>query len=166
MAVYWPNYQSRVPSLFTIIIDSIISPGSKHFHTSYCTSAIFFFYNNSSGWVITTAEMVATQATCQFGSTLYCVNNLILLVLYLTLSTGVTGKASCNNHDAKNMMSPKEIRSYSWCNIYGSLNIVLFFMTGFKKKKKKPRRRKKKKKDTTRFVFSKTGVNTRICQQS
>ena len=39
-------------------------------------------------------------------------------------------------------------------------------MTGFKKKKKKPRRRKKKKKDTKRFVFSKTGVNTRICQQS
>ena len=39
-------------------------------------------------------------------------------------------------------------------------------MTGFKKKKKKPRRRKKKKKDTTRFVFRKTGINTRICQQS
>ncbi|CAH3186136.1 unnamed protein product [Porites lobata] len=37
---------------------------------------------------------------------------------------------------------------------------------GFKKKKKKPRRRKKKKKDTKRFVFSKTGINTRICQRS
>ena len=32
----------------------------------------------------------------------------------------MTGKAACNNHDAKNMMSPKETRSYS-CNIYGSL---------------------------------------------
>ena len=81
------------------------------------------------------------------------------------MSPGVTGRATCNNHDGKNMMSPKETRSYS-CNIYGSLNIVLFFMTGFKKKKKKPRRRKKKKKDTKRFVFSKTGINTRICQQS
>ena len=109
--------------------------------------------------------MVATQATCQFRSTLYCNNNLILLVLYLTISAWVTGKAACNNHDAKNMMSPKETRSYS-CNIYGSLNIILFFMTGFKKKKKKPRRCKKKEKDITRFVFSKTGVNTRICQQS
>ena len=39
-------------------------------------------------------------------------------------------------------------------------------MTGFKKKKKKPRTRKKKKKDTTRFVFRKTGINPRICQQS
>ena len=39
-------------------------------------------------------------------------------------------------------------------------------MTGFKKKKKKPRRRKKKEKDTKRFVFRKTGINTRICQQS
>ena len=39
-------------------------------------------------------------------------------------------------------------------------------MTGFKKKKEKPRRRKKKEKDITRFVFRKTGINTRICQQS
>ena len=81
------------------------------------------------------------------------------------MSPGVTGRASCNNHDGKNMMSPKETRSCA-CNIYGSLNIVVFFMTGFKKKKKKPRRRKKKEKDITRFVFSKTGINTRICQQS
>ena len=81
------------------------------------------------------------------------------------MSPGVTGRASCNNHDGKNMMSPKETRSCA-CNIYGSLNIVVFFMTGFKKKTKKPRRRKKKKKDTKRFVFSKTGINTRICQQS
>ena len=42
------------------------------------------------------------------------------------MSPGVTGKAACSNHDAKNMMSPKETRSYS-CNIYGSLDIVLFF---------------------------------------
>ena len=56
------------------------------------------------------------------------------------MSPGVTGRATCNNHDGKNMRSPKETRSYS-CNIYGSLNIVLFFMTGFKKKKEKPRRR-------------------------
>ena len=81
------------------------------------------------------------------------------------MSPGVTGRATCNNHDGKNMMSPKETRSYS-CNIYGSLNIDLFFMTGFKKKKKKPRGRKKEEKDITRFVFRKTGINTRICQQS
>ena len=81
------------------------------------------------------------------------------------MSPGVTGRATCNNHDAKNMMSPKETRSYS-CNIYGFLLIVPFFMTGFKKKKEKPRGRKKKEKDTTRFVFRKTGINTRICQQS
>ena len=159
MAVYWPNYQSCVPSQITIIIDSLISPGSKHFHASYCISSR----------VTTVAEMVATQDTCQFWSSLYSNNNVILLVSYLTISAGVTGKATCNNHDAiksiKNMMSPKETRSYP-CNIYGSLNIVLFFMTGFKKKKKKPRTRKKKKKDTTRFVFRKTGINPRICQQS
>ena len=46
------------------------------------------------------------------------------------------------------------------------LNIVPFFITGFKKKKEKPRGRKKKEKDITRFVFRKTGINTRICQQS
>ena len=39
-------------------------------------------------------------------------------------------------------------------------------MTGFKKKKKKPRGCKKKEKDITRFVFRKTGISTRICQQS
>ena len=75
------------------------------------------------------------------------------------------GKAACNNHDAKNMISPKETRSYS-CNIYGHLNIVPFFITGFKKKKEEPRGCKKKEKDITRFVFRKTGINTRICQQS
>ena len=88
-----------------------------------------------------------------------------MLTLYLTISPGVTGKAACYNHNAKNMMSPKETRSHS-CNIYGSFNIVLFFITGFKKKKKKPRGCKKKEKDITRFVFRKTGISTRICQQS
>ena len=79
----------------------------------------------------------------------------------------MTGKAACSNHDAKNMMSPKETRSYSY-SIYASLNIVPFFIiiTGFKKKKKKPRGRKKKEKDITRFVFRKTGINTRICERS
>ena len=47
------------------------------------------------------AEMVATQDTCQFFSRLYCNNYIMLLVLYLTISAGVTGKATCNNHDAK-----------------------------------------------------------------
>ena len=76
----------------------------------------------------------------------------------------MTGKAACNNYDAKNMMSPKETRSYS-CNSF-SLNIVPFFITGFKKKKEKPRGCKKKEKDITRFVFRKTGISTRIYQQS
>ena len=77
----------------------------------------------------------------------------------------MTGKAACNNYDTKNMMSPKETRSYS-CNSFSFINIVPFFITGFKKKKEKPIGCKKKEKDITRFVFRKTGISTRIYQQS
>ena len=77
----------------------------------------------------------------------------------------MTGKAACNNHDAKNMMSPKET-GLTHATFMDFLNFVPFFITGFKKKKEKPRGRKKKEKDITRFVFRKTGINTRICQES